>query len=66
MGPPFRGFGATLDVQGSLTGDEVVVVGDRTWSTTATGAYTTAALSDATAAGISGTCRKVVTTGGSG
>lgn len=56
---------ATLDVQGRLPGNEVMVVGDRTTgSTTTTGTYTTAALSDT--AGISGTCRKVVTTRGSG
>lgn len=56
---------APLDVQGRLPGYEVMVVGDRTTgSTTATGTYTTAALSDT--AGISGTCRKVVTTRGSG
>lgn len=56
---------ATLDVQGRLPGNEVMVVGDRTTgSTTATGTYTTAALSDT--AGISGASRKVVTTRGSG
>lgn len=55
---------AVFDVQRRLSGNEVMVVGDRTGSTTATGTYTTAALGDTT--GISGASRKVVTTRGSG
>lgn len=68
MGPPIRSvFGATFNVQRSLPGNEVMVVGGR-WaagSATATRTYTTASLGGGAATSGTTGSRKVVTTGGS-